>query len=659
MCLISPEIVPLLAMSPPATPQARRPSTPEVDQSLSADAKLTLSTLRHFVSLIRLSKPSLFPDVFLALCLPVVVAGYVFAGYYLILAPGTLYAALVAGDRAEFGRSMLRYSVLAVGVLGIKVARGALRESCSLLLRDRLTRALHALYVTDGDGVSPPPYFRLADGKAIDNPDQRVVGDVRDFAESVFQIAGGGAGGGDDSGGVIEACGSIFWYSLKTAERTGWIGIATAYGWSAIVAVVTVFIVNLTSPWVFRQEQLDAELRYGHVALRRQAEEVAFLRGGAAEKNALDSALARAISNGWGVVQRHVYLNFVQYGFAYFVSLVMYVAIGVSIFTNIMSSSSSSFSPDMSPGDKAKWISQTGGVFIQLLFSFTTVIQLGTATTAFVTNTTRVSQLANALLVYNRANRTLQCGIETEDAEGESLLGSSGYDATVVTSSSGEETDTLFAEDMVLSVDQDTLIGPVSFRVEAGQWALIDGQSGAGKTSVLRALRGLRNIEGGSFQIPNRRGSVLFSPQRPYIPAGCSLRELVIYPRAPVYSTEETQHVSDALRAVGWRQGSEVALLDSRIAQWSGQLSPGESQIISAARVIMQRPQFAILDEPTSALDAETERRVLTALKDAGISVLTAGHRESLRRHFDHVVTVEGGRESGANDSRRGDQGSG
>lgn len=620
-------------------------------------AKLTVSTIFQFFRLLRLSEPRLIPDVFLACCLPLIIAAYVCGGYYLILAPGTLYAALVANNRADFGKQFSRYAMLAVGVLLIKVVRGALRESCSLILRDRLTRALHSLYVVEGDDKAAPPFLLLADGQLIDNPDQRVVSDVRDFASAVFQIMGGGAGGGSDSGGVIEASGSIVWYSMKTAERTGWIGIATAYGWSAIVAVVTVFIVNLTAPWVFRQEQLDAELRYGHVALREHAEEVAFLRGGAAEKDALNSALSRTIANGWAVIERHVYLNFVQYGFGYFVSLVMYAAIGVSIFSDLMSASSSSFSNDMSPGEKAKWISQTGGVFIQLLYSFTTVIQLGTATTAFVTNTTRVSQLADTLQAHHGGNLFRQVRQdEAGGSESEAFLCSRGYDSTGAGSSGTDGGEVIFADELVLNVGERRPIGPFSLRVEAGQRLLLNGPSGTGKTSILRAFRGLVAPQSGVFGVPNQSGSVLFSPQRPYIPAGRTLRELVVYPKPPCYSSVEEESVLTALRAVGWRKGLTVPLLDACDVRWASTISPGESQMISAARVLWHRPQFAILDEPTSALDSPTERRIFGALRDAGISILTAGHGEGLPQLHDAVVTIEndGGRDSGADRENAG-----
>jgi ABC-type uncharacterized transport system fused permease/ATPase subunit len=504
-------------------------------------------------------------------------------------------------------------------------------------MRTRLAYALHSLYVCEdsvgGQGV--PPYFALAGGKVVDNPDQRVVGDVRDFSSALFEILAGR----DGSGGMLEAVGSIAWYTLKTADRTGWVGVVTAYGWSIAVATITVAVINATAPWVFRQEELEAKLRYGHVALRRCAEEIAFLRGGPAERANLDRALSSAVTNAWAVIQRHVYLNMVQYGFGYFVSLVMYAAIGLSVFSNVTASSSSSFSSEMTAGEKAKWISQTGGVFIQLLYSFTTIIQLGTATTTFVTNTARVAQLIDALHDHderqqqelrNRAGN--HAGIVECDEE--PLIAHRLVSKPSIAISADE----IVLKDLVVCVEQAATVGPVSISVAAGQWVLLDGPSGSGKTTILRTMRGLHLPTRGSINMPLEQ--VMFAPQRVYLAESATLRELVLYPNLPTNSSIETDNVVGALRRAGWRQRVSPAILDAAHVPWAAQVSPGEAQMIAAARLLAQRPRFAVLDEPTSALDAETERILLDSLREAGIGVLTAGHKDSIRRHHDLTFTL-------------------
>lgn len=118
----------------------------------------------------------------------------------------------------------------------------------------------------------------------VDNPDKRVVNDAREFASGMFEIVcgGGGVGGSGDGGGVLEAGGSMAWFTVAVARRTGWVGVAVANGWSLAFVAVTVAMMNFASPWVFEAERLDARLRYARVGLRDSAERVAFLRAAAA-----------------------------------------------------------------------------------------------------------------------------------------------------------------------------------------------------------------------------------------------------------------------------------------------------------------------------------------------------------------------------------------
>lgn len=575
------------------------------------------------------------------LAIPVVVVVYMVGGYFLILAPGNLYNALVEEDWALFRSDILSYALIITAVLSAKVVRGVLRESSSNLLRARLARALHSMYIGKGDvelGYTPAPYYRLANGHLVDNPDQRVVADVRQFSSSLFDITAGGSFLGSDSGGLIEAAASLVWYSLKTAQRTGWYGLLVAYLWSGIVSGATVHAINRTSPAVFKQEQLEAELRFGHVELRRRAEEVAFLRGGPFERRKLNAALDRAVSNAWVVIRRHVYLNLVQYGFGYYVSLIMYGAIAFAIYTKVFGASASSFTSDMKPGEKAKWISQTGGIFIQLLFSFTMVIQLGTAVSSFVTSTTRVSTFIEDLEHNTLPRSVRESSVDSSDSEPliRRRRGASRSERPVF----GPVSHGLAVEDLSLQVGPSVSIGPLSFSLQPGQWLLLDGPSGSGKTSILRAMRGLWQLESGVMHLPEEQSEVLFMPQVPYISAGsCTLRDLILYPDQSIGSAEEGRRAEAALEAVGWRRGVVADVLDVP-ENWSQRLSPGEAQLIAAARVVAKRPAFAVLDEPTSSLDAASERAVFAALRGAGVSGLTVGHSPALQTVHDSVISL-------------------
>lgn len=609
----------------------------------STSSRLNPQTLHAALSLLRASSTTPRDFAFLALLLATI-ALYVLLGYRLVLAPGTLYSALVADDRPAFLANFLSYTLLASSVLALKVLRATLREAAALALRARLGTALHTAYVADGTADGVPGYYFLAKGggrAVVDNPDQRAAGDVAAFARATFNVLCGEI----DTGGVVEAVGSIVWYTVKVADRTGWYGVGAAYAWSALVAFVTVAAVNDVAPVVFEQERLDARLRSGHVALREGSEEVAFLRGGRREREVLDRRLGDAVRNGWVLVRRHVALNAVQYGFGYFVSLVMYAAIGFSIFSDVMSSSSSSYSADMEPGDKAKWISQTGGVFIQLLYSFTTVIQLGTVATELVASTTRLAQLLDTLEAH-RVIESRGAGLRRRDdlvraQEKEALLAVADGLAKKVDVGDSDE---LYARDLVVQAEGGGgTIGPISFAVVPGKWVMLDGKSGSGKSSILRAMRGLWDPVRGRKNLPRDRsgsGPVFFSPQQPYIADEMSLRELVMYPSTPVGGVSEAADVSGALEAVGWARGVGGRIMDDECASWAEWLSPGEKQVVCAARVVFHRPRFAILDEPTSAMDSVLEKKVLDALRGVGIGAVVVGHTAQMRSQCDEIVAV-------------------
>lgn len=569
--------------------------------------------------------------------IPVAILVYMVCGYYLILAPGNLYNALVSADWDKFRTDLINYALWATAVLFMKVLRGVLRESTANFVRKRLTDSLHNLYFGVADyelGYGASPYYRIVAQQTIDNPDQRIVADGRNFSSSLLNIFSGGSSEGDDSGGLLEAVFSIVFYSYKTLLRTGWYGIFVAYAWSFIVSCGSVFVINRTSPAVFKQERLEADFRYGHAELRRNAEEVAFLRGGPFEKRKLTTRLDRAVSNMWVVITRHFFLNLVQYGFSYYISLVMYLAIALAVHTNVFTKTGTSFSSDMTPGEKAQWVAQTGGIFIQLLYAFTMAVQLGTVISAFVTNTNRVGTLIDELGEECTENSSSRC-----DEDNEPLVRNlaSQIDGVILSEVSAG----ISAHDICFRPNSATKVGPISFSVSKGQWLLIAGPTGSGKSSLLRVLRGLWAPDSGTLEIPAHHDEIVFAPQVPYISPGlCTLRELVLYPQRGTGNPDETKRIASALQAVGWNSDNMRDILDIK-EDWSTRLSPGEAKLIAAARVLERRPTYAILDEPTASLDSESEKRVMSALKESGATVLMVGHGQSLPALHDNVIHIK------------------
>jgi putative ATP-binding cassette transporter len=183
------------------------------------------------------------------------------------------------------------------------------------------------------------------------------------------------------------------------------------------------------------------------------------------------------------------------------------------------------------------------------------------------------------------------------------------------------------------------LVEGVTLDIRPGDTALISGPTGAGKSTLFRAIAGIWPFGRGEIRLPRDR-RVLFLPQKPYLPIG-TLREVVSYP-TPATGIDDAA-IRDALQAVGLPQ--LATRLDER-AHWALALSPGEQQCIAFARALVQKPDWLFLDEATSAVDEDTEVRLYSLVRARlpRTTLVSVGHRSTLRAFHARrlVVTANG-----------------
>ncbi|HET9423470.1 MAG TPA: ABC transporter ATP-binding protein [Nocardioides sp.] len=194
------------------------------------------------------------------------------------------------------------------------------------------------------------------------------------------------------------------------------------------------------------------------------------------------------------------------------------------------------------------------------------------------------------------------------------------------------------------------VVTDVDLVVEPGDWVVVVGPNGAGKTSLLHAMAGLIPATGhlsvGGLDpghAPRRRMArvVALMPQRPVVPEGTSVRELVALGRTPHLRRFGTETAEDREAVERTIDRLELVALADRPAL---DVSGGELQRVVLARALAQEPQVLLLDEPTSALDIGHQQSVLDLVSEMRLerqlTVIAAMHDLTLAGQYGRRVVL-------------------
>lgn len=206
-------------------------------------------------------------------------------------------------------------------------------------------------------------------------------------------------------------------------------------------------------------------------------------------------------------------------------------------------------------------------------------------------------------------------------------------------------------ENVSVAIGARTILNDVNVSIPAGTLVVLTGQTGAGKTTLIDCILGLRKPSSGKVKIDGYdleqlstqvwRHSVGYLGQDPIL-FNSSIRENLQWIRSEV-SDIEINAALDAASAHFARflpQG-----LNTVVGDHGGRLSGGERQRIALARALLGSPRLLVLDEATSALDAETEALVTAALAKlkGRMTIVAISHRPALVREADFVINLNDG----------------
>jgi putative ABC transport system ATP-binding protein len=190
----------------------------------------------------------------------------------------------------------------------------------------------------------------------------------------------------------------------------------------------------------------------------------------------------------------------------------------------------------------------------------------------------------------------------------------------------------------------------VTFNIEQGEFCIILGASGAGKTTILNILGGMDNCDDGKVRVGGdlineydnkslieyRRFDVGFVFQFYNLVPNLTALENV---ELATQIGEKALNPAKVLERVG---------LGERLDNFPAQLSGGEQQRVSIARALAKNPKILLCDEPTGALDYNTGKQILKLLQDtsreSGMTIVVITHNAALAPMADRIITVKSGR---------------
>ncbi len=438
-------------------------------------------------------------------------------------------------------------------------------------------------------------------GDAADNPDQRIAEDIKLFAEKAIVLGTRilGAAVSLVSFVVIlwalsgDAPLHLFGYEVSIPGYLVWAALIYA----TIGTMVTHWIGKPLIKLTFEQQRYEADFRFNLVRVRENAEQIALLKGEAAETARLQHRFAFVIANWREIMTRTKRLTMLTASYTQIAVVFPYIVVSPAYFAGKV---------------------QLGGL-MQTASAFNSVRE---ALSVFIDV---YRELATWRAVIARLD-----GFEAAIAQAKSTTAER---PRIEVHDSGDAI-TIAKLDVQLP-DGKPLVSADAIAIAPAESVLVAGPSGTGKSTLFRAIAGIWPFGSGVIGLP-AGARVMVMPQQPYFPVA-SLAAAVSYP--DTLERFSAAQIAEAITAVGLPQ--LVERLDQE-AHWNRILSQGEQQRLGIARALLQKPDFLFLDESTASLDEAAEAALYQLLKTrlSATTLVSSGHRAALSGFHERRLTL-------------------
>ena len=493
------------------------------------------------------------------------------------------------------------FALINASLVGIKVIQEIIDVLIGQVFEIRWLEKLNAVLLNRW--LDNQNYYRLSrpNNAKPDNIDQRIEQDATAFITDTLEMVRG----------VLNAILSSIEFTIILWGLSGVLVLAGIEIPKGVVFLVYGFIITATviSVWIgrplirlnFEKEHRHGDYRYALVRVRDHAESIAFYQGEKQEKLSLSAYFRAIIDNRWAIVRRSLGLGGFNTGVTQFAMLLP-----------IMLQAPRFFAGQIKLGDVHQTVQSFNRLmralsFFRLFYEDFTLYQA------------RVNRLYGFLHSLDKIDKKP----DTTESVSADLSAQSPSEAKLALQQFG-----------LMNKKGHLLFSPVDVVLNRGDGLLIQGESGVGKTSLLRAMAGIYPLPTvGAMHIAMLQ-KLHFTPQKSYIPQG-SLRDVVTYPAM----VADDESIAKWLSVVGLKR---LAKRLDDIEDWQAYLSPGQAQRIGFVRILLARPDVIFLDEATSALDEANEKLMYallaTHLPDS--VVVSIGHRSSLLEFHHKTIQV-------------------